>query len=221
MASREAIDVEQARELVSDQLLWPSVRTFLWAFASQIHPTWLADLKGDTSVPSPLPADSSPRVQHYILSRLGVEPCFHPFPKEDGSRLLLLDAETLDAVAKWLGALLCADALRHVTSGATVRALKSHLPGIYPEVFSYTVYFAGLHLPVKAAGNAEEVVALGYDYLLAALSGLPEPLLHRFQLKLPKTLSGSTAKHSPDPQALTCIEKLLKLKFPAAHQLCC
>ena len=87
---------------------------------------------------------SSPRVKRYVLSSLGVEPCFHRFPKEDGSRLLLLDGETLELIVKWLGALSCAGALRRVTNGATVRELKAALSGVYPEVFGYTMYFGSL-----------------------------------------------------------------------------
>ena len=32
--------IEEARELVSNRLLWPLVRDFLWDFSLQVHPSW-------------------------------------------------------------------------------------------------------------------------------------------------------------------------------------
>ena len=127
------ISMEDARALVGDAKLWPRVRNFLWDFAPQVHESWLE--------PNQLSLRDSPRVKRYILDSLGVEPCFHAFPKEDGSRILLLDGATLESAAKWLGALACAESLRRVTSGEVVRKLKSKLRGIYPEVFGYSAYF--------------------------------------------------------------------------------
>ena len=144
------ITIEEARELVSDGRLWPLVRDFLWDFAPQVHESWLEDLgretpderrEDETTTSRVSSFMSSPRVKRYVLDSLGVEPVFHTFPKEDGSRLLLLDGKTLESIVKWLGALSCADALRRVTDGATVRELKAALPGVYPEVFGYTMYF--------------------------------------------------------------------------------
>ena len=151
-----------------------------------------------------------------------MEPCFHAFPKEDGSRLLLLDVATLEALAKWLGALVCANALRRVTSGATVRKLKAGLPGIYPEVFGYTAYFGNL----VSRGTAEppgediaaEVAANGYGLLFSAFSKLPEPVASRAKFKLPRDLRVSD---SPCEIDLPVVFKLLKLKFPEAYELCC
>ena len=146
------ITMEDARALVGDAKLWPRVRDFLWDFAPQVHESWLGasvvkwlGSEGSTQLPhNHLTAQplnrltmSSPRVKRYILESLGVEPSFHTFPKEDGSRILLLDGANLESTAKWLGALACAESLRRVTSGEVVRELKSKLRGIYPEVFGY------------------------------------------------------------------------------------
>ena len=90
------IDIERARALVSDRMLWPRVRDFLWDFTPQVHPSWLeslpgcamsdaSDAKGMALVPSLM---SSPRTKRFILSSLGVEPCFHAFPKEDWQGIL-------------------------------------------------------------------------------------------------------------------------------------
>ena len=87
------ITLDEARELVSNRLLWPRVSEFLWDFAPQVHESWLE--------PKQLSLRDSPRVKRYILESLGVEPCFHTFPKEDGSRILLLDGATLESTAKW------------------------------------------------------------------------------------------------------------------------
>ena len=140
MAKETDITVEGARELVANKALWSRIRDFLWDFAPQVHPSWL----GDLGLPESL--NGSVRAKNFLLAQLGVEPCFHTFPREDGSRLLLLSGATLESVAKWLGALACADALRRVTDGAVVRGLKAALPGVYPEVFRYLPYFSKFDL---------------------------------------------------------------------------
>ena len=232
------IDIERARALVSDRMLWPRVRDFLWDFTPQVHPSWLeslpgcamsdaSDAQGMALVPSLM---SSPRTKRFILSSLGVEPCFHAFPKEDWSRLLLLDGTTLESSAKWMGALVCAGALRRLTDGATVRALKAALPGVYPDVFAYTAYFnrwiAGEleRLDGGSSGGSpvDRLVRCGMGSLFSFLAELPAPLQRRLRLKLPKTFSESV---SDDPIARrfddAAVSKLLKLKFSEAHALCC
>ena len=232
------IDIERARALVSDRMLWPRVRDFLWDFTPQVHPSWLenlpgcamsdaSDAKGMALVPSLM---SSPRTKRFILSSLGVEPCFHAFPKEDWSRLLLLDGTTLESIAKWMGALVCAGALRRLTDGATVRALKAALPGVYPDVFAYTAYFnrwiAGEleRLDGGSSGGSpvDRLVRCGMGSLFSFLAELPAPLQRRLRLKLPKTFSEPV---SDDPIARrfddAAVSKLLKLKFSEAHALCC
>ena len=259
MAEVAGIVIEKARELVSNQLLWPLARDFLWDFAPSIHESWIGGLEvwkfgcldvekdgsseGVASTPLNFQTSklqnlqTSPRVKRHILSSLGVEPCFHAFPKEDGSRVLLLDGATLESIAKWLGALACAATLRRVTDGATVRELKNALRGVYPEVFGYTMYFGSLEAwkfgsleegksegggPEKFGGM--EVEKVGCGILLQSLSALPAPLLHRLTLKLPKRMKGMEALNfqtSKLPNFQTSISKLLKLKFPEAYKLCC
>ena len=167
----------------------------------------------------------STRVKRFILDSLGVEPCFHDFPKDDGSRLALLDGATLLEIAKWLGALACADELRKVTDGETVRALKAALPGVYPEVFGYTAYFPQGDFQRRGAETQslpESVAALGCAILLAALANLPASLVSRLTFKLPKTLCASAPlREKKDTVTLSAILKLLKLKFPEAYSLCC
>ena len=251
--------IEKARELVSNRLLWPLVRDFLWDFVPSIHESWIGglevwksgcldvekdgNLEGEASKPLNLETSklqnlqTSPRVKRHMLSSLGVEPCFHTFPKEDGSRVLLLDGATLESVAKWLGALACTDTLRRVTNGSTVRELKNVLHGVYPEVFGYTMYFGslealkfgGLEERKSEGGGSEkfggmEVEKVGCGILLQSLSSLPAPLMLRLKLKLPKGLTDMEPPNfqsSKLPILQTSISKLLKLKFPEAYKLCC
>ena len=235
------ITMEDARVLVGDTKLWPRVRDFLWDFAPQIHMSWLDDLPHSAS----LREMKSPRVKRYILESLGVEPCFHAFPKEDGSRILLLDGATLESAAKWLGALACAESLRRVTSGEVVRELKTKLRGIYPEVFSYTAYFKDLDFQRRDAEtlSAQRISEDGCKMLFSVLSELPEPLITRMKLKFPKSLcelcvspllghplcgppsAGGYAplrlKERSSQTNLSAVLKLFKLKFPEAYKLCC
>ena len=245
----ENITIEKARELVGNAVLWPRVRDFLWDFAPQIHESWLETLKVEGLQVEGSSAQSSnfqlsdlqpstvhsTRVKRFILDTLGVEPCFHDFPKEDGSRLLLLDGATLLEIAKWLGALACAPELRRVTDGATVRALKAALPGVYPEVFGYTAYFGGFSSICASRRDAEpqrmdeRVLRTGYEILVSALGDLPASLVSRLAFTLPKKLcvsaplreTMSRRDEMKDTAARSGILKLLKLKFPEAHSLCC
>ena len=231
------ITLDEARELVSNRLLWPRVSEFLWDFAPQVHESWLE--------PKQLSFRDSPRVKRYILESLGVEPSFHTFPKEDGSRILLLDGATLESTAKWLGALACAESLRRVTSGEVVRELKSKLRGIYPEVFSYTAYFKENDFQRRDAEtlSAQRISEDGCKMLFSVLSELPEPLIRRMKLKFPKSLcelcvspllghplcgqpsAGGYAplrlKERSSQTSLSAVLKLFKLKFPEAYKLCC
>lgn len=210
------IDMEMARSLVGNATLWPRVRDFLWDFAPQVHGSWLEDLGRETL------DMSSPRVKKFILDSLGVGPCFHDFQKDDGSRLLLLDGATLEKIAQWLGALACAEELRRVTDGATVRALKAALPGVYPEVFGYTEYFRKLKVERLKAEKLtpQSVLATGVESLFFFVSRLPQPLSGRLALKLPRDLS--TINHSTIPLFnFSTLQLLMKLRFPEAYSLCC
>lgn len=229
------ITMEDARALVGDVKLWPRVRDFLWDFAPQIHMSWLDDFtqrsreaeSAETLVHSAISASlremKSPRVKRYILDSLGVEPCFHKFPKEDGSRILLLDGATLESAAKWLGALACAESLRRVTSGEVVRGLKSKFRGIYPEVFGYTAYFNVAAKNADTAKTPEEIVAIGFKMLFSQLADLPKSLVARLKFKLPKSLCELCVLCGKEECAVSrsAVLKLFKLKFPEAYKLCC
>ena len=215
--------IDDARALVADEALWPRMRDFLWDFTPQIHASWLEGLD------IPEGTAGNRRVKAYVLSSLGVAPCFHPFPKDDWSRLLLLDGATLEAIAKWLGAIVFADDLRRVMDGATVRALKASLAGVYPEVFGFTSYFSGIDLrrgdDAAAQGGdaptAEDVVSTGLAMIAALLASLPEAVGTRLKLKLPKDIRASAPLRLKPEACGKALAKLLKLKFPEAYKLCC
>ncbi len=224
------IDRDGARALVGNAALWPHVRDFLWDFAPQVHASWL----DDASLVSRFA--TSPRVKRLVLESLGIAPCFHAFPKEDGSRLLLLDAATLESLVRWLGALACAEELRKITDGATVKALKAALPGVYPEVFGYVAYFSNLDFQRRGAETPrveETVVRAGHEVLSVALSGLPAALVSRLKFKFAKDsafaslASRLVSEDGREPlaarraKAQAQVLKLLKLKFPEAYLLCC
>ena len=218
------ISMDEARALVADQALWPRVRDFLWDFASQVHESWL----GGLVAPNYQTLLASPRVKRHVLSSLRVTPCFHSFPKGDWSRLLLLDGATLEEIARWLGAVACAGDLRRVTDGATVRELKAALPGIYPDVFGYTMYFKGVDLAAKDAKSAkgrmsEDVVSTGLSIIVSLLDSLPEALSSRLEFKLPKGLCDLCVLcgENERPALDAAVKRLLKLKFPEAYKLCC
>ena len=220
MEKAEAITLDEARELVGDAALWPRMRDFLWDFAPQVHESWIESLKVEGST------IQSPRVKAYILESLGVEPFFHDFPKDDWSRLALLDGATLIEIAKWLGALACAEELRRVTNGATVRELKTALRGVYPEVFGFTAYFVELKaekLKVESL-TSESVVMIGMNMLLSMLPENPS-LLFRLKLKLPKTLTEKLSTFNVQTLNIKLpsakLRLLLKLRYSEAYSLCC
>ena len=79
-----------------------------------------------------------PKVKAYLVA--GGE--FELFPAKDPSRLKLVDGSTRAAIGKWLEALAAADGWRKIVDGSKVRELKAEYPGVYPDVFRYTAYFA-------------------------------------------------------------------------------
>lgn len=216
--NRTPPDIESARALVANAALWPHVRAFLWDFAPLIHPSHLSQVKA-------VGTDAAPRLKKYILSAHDVEPCFHGFPADDGSRLLLLGAETFDALAKWLGALARVPALRRVTRREEVAALKEALGDAYPAVFGYEAYFRSFPAAADAPGTApapEEILSDGYAQLASLLAPLPPPLLLRLRLRLPDGApwpEDGSALPSP-PLSLSKVLLLLKLRFPEAYALC-
>lgn len=236
MSKEPGITIEEARALVSDAALWPRVRDFLWNFAPQVHESWLEGLEWRKALDERLGGSeycaerimSTPRVRQFVLSSLGVEPFFHVFPKDDWSRLLLLDGATLESIVKWIGALAASGALRRVTGGAAVRSLKESLPGVYPEVFGYTEYFRKLKVEIvelkPEETTAESVIEIGRSLLFALVERLPAQMIGRLRLKLAKTQSA----HESDNSRLSGfdfqpsnLQLLLKLRFPEAYSLCC
>ena len=230
MLDEVKITMEEARDLVSDQTLWPLVRDFLWNFAPQVHKSWLDGLEVGKSVglteAQIADLSSTQAFKRFMLAQLGILPCFHAFPKGDWSRLLLIDGLTLESIAKWLGALACADELRRVTAGATVRELKSTLAGVYPEVFGFTMYFKGMGVVAKSVRDHDApvsgsgIVAVGTRLLSSLFENVPEPIVSRLKFKFPKSLGGLFGETAPRMDASFVI-KLLKLKFPEAYKLCC
>ena len=231
MQPEPSITMDEARELVGNTALWPRVRAFLWDFAPLVHPSHLSGVS-----PAVVERMDSPRVRRHVLGLLGVEPVFHPFPVDDHSRLLLLDGATLESIARWLGALSATDALRAVTGGPQVRALKTALPGVYPEVFAYAPYFRKFGLSDRLAEtDPERIAAEGRALLEALLGDLPAQLLLRLKLMLPADApapavgSGAdspesgTVDRSADSSAVVpaaILPLLLKLVFPEAAKLC-
>ena len=122
-----------------------------------------------------------------------------------------------------IGALACADELRRVTNGAAVRELKASLSGVYPEVFGYTMYFKEVDFQRgdEMQKGIEGIASIGFYVLLSLLADIPSSLVARLKFKLPKKLCDSATLRF---EAKTCdkvVSKLLKLKFPEAHKLCC
>ena len=94
------IDMDAARALVADRTRWPRVRDFLFDFPSRIHPSRLER----TALPSGIPELArTRRAKKYILDFFRVEPFFHTFPADDGSRIALLDFEDIDGAASHEG----------------------------------------------------------------------------------------------------------------------
>ncbi len=79
-----------------------------------------------------------PKVRDYLAA--GGE--FRSFSKGACNRLCLVDAETEQQIRLWLQALSHVEEWRTIVDGEKVRELKATYPGIYPEVFRYTAYFA-------------------------------------------------------------------------------
>ena len=226
MSDEASITVAEAREIVSDAAVWPRLRDLLWNFAPQIHPSWMEGLAIPVAQLMP-----SPRGRRVLLDTLGVEPCFHAFPRNDFSRLLLLDGEMLERLVKWLGALAVAGSIRRATNGEAVRAIKAALPGVYPEVFGYTMYFKELAGCGSATGDGTDPVAdakgaaaLGGGMVFAMMADLSAPLAARLRLKLPKSIGEPAARSDvkvPLAALRASVARLLKLKFPEAYSLCC
>lgn len=208
MSAAPAIDLDQARSLIRDERLWPLVAAFLWDFPSLLDPGRRKQTLAPLADAFP-PADDTPRLRALLMERLGLAPCFHDFPANDGSRLLLLPAPDYLLTATWLGALAHADDLRKVMDGAGVRELKAALPGAYPDLFRYTGYFhawrdklaaaAATAPAAKAEELASRIPTLGLRILATILRDLPQGLLDRQRLRFPATLDAAFAPIEDSP----------------------
>ena len=209
----QTVDMKDARAFVRDERIWPRAKRFLFAFAP------LADAgRVDAACGAGVAARrGSPRVDAFVCERLGVAPLFHFFPADDGSRLLLLPAETYRRIGLWLAALSRAGELRNVISGARVRELKSALPGVYPEVLKVAPYFHKWRLP---AADGDDFAAAGLRYLATALKGLPAGLLERQRLRFPAELDGAFAPLDGDVEFAE-VARLMQLQFTEEYALCC
>ena len=229
-----AISLADARPLVASPL-WPRIRAFLWDFASLCDPARLAAAAGGSGDAAPRSLDprSSPRLARAAERALGLSPFFHHFPATDASRLLLLSREDYDRLAQFLGVVAFAPALRRITAGADVRALRAALPGVYPATLAFTAYFRRHEplferlVPAGEAANPAVVCSAGHRLLAAALSDLPPALLLRQRLRFPEGSPADAAlarEASPDgrapsrpdsPAAFAAAKLALKLSNPA------
>ena len=249
-----AISLADARPLVAGPL-WPRIRAFLWNFASLCDPARLtaafeapssdgeeqAEEAGDPLVTrhsSLVTAEGllgSPRTARAAEQALGLVPFFHSFPATDASRLLLLSREDYDRLAQFLGVVALAPALRRVTAGADVRALKAALPGVFPATLAFTAYFRRHEplferlVPAGEAANPAAVLAAGHRLLAAALSDLPPELLLRQRLRFPAGSpadaalareAGSVPEASASGAALAAAKLALKLSNPQEYTTC-
>ncbi|MBR0505832.1 MAG: hypothetical protein IJJ84_10545, partial [Kiritimatiellae bacterium] len=146
-----------------------------------------------------------------------VTPLYHAFPADDGSRLLLLNAETYQRLGLRLAALARAEELRNVISGARVRELKAALPGVYPDVLKIVPYFHKWQLP---AADGDDFAVNGLRYLATALKDLPVELLGRQRLRFPAEREGGFAPLDGDVP-LAEVFRLMQIQFPKEYALCC
>ena len=242
VARRSSLGLEEARPLVAGPL-WPRIRAFLWNFASLCDPARLtaafeapssdgeeqAEEAGDPLVTrhsSLVTAEGllgSPRTARAAEQALGLVPFFHSFPATDASRLLLLSREDYDRLAQFLGVVALAPALRRVTAGAEVRALKAAVPD-YRETLAYAAYFHRFEALFKRFEPAEQaadpavensslvtrhsslpaaVLAAGHRLLALALSDLPPELLLRQRLRFPAGSPADQALGADDSSLVT------------------
>lgn len=95
-----------------------------------------------------------PKVRDYLAN--GGE-CVR-FPVGAKVRLKLVDDETRAKIDLWVEALARCEEWKSIVDGEKVRALKAEFPGVYPEVFRYSAYFA--KFKKVDAGNEEFIMLL-------------------------------------------------------------
>ena len=146
---------------------------------------------------------------------------FADFSEPGPARIMLLDAATIDKIARWVGVVVYSRQLGAITDGPGVRALKAALPGAYPDVFSFTAYFRNVPAAPKAGEfprlapdeRVEAVIAAGRSVILGAVcKDCPAPVLAAFTAKL--------GPAEPVESDSRFISTALKLKFPEAYRLC-
>lgn len=195
----DAAALSRWRELVrGDSPLWREISRFLFDFTS------LMDAERLRAAVSPLDSSllagegrAAVRLRRLVLARHGVEACSHAFPREDGSRIVLLEKSSLWCLAEWLGCLSCAPQLRKVILKSQVTALSSELALGYPAVFRREAYYQRWLERLRASSAeltssslwGEVVRGQGLRLLSAILSPLPSPLLIRFRLRFPESCS--------------------------------
>ena len=209
----QSIDMKDARALVRDERRWPLVRRFLFGFAPLADAARVDAACGDGTAAR----RGAPRVDAFVCERLGVTPLFHAFPADDGSRLLLLPAETYQNIGLWLAALARKEELRNVISGARVRELKASLPGVYPDVLKIVPYFHKWQLP---AADGDDFAVNGLRYLATALKDLPVELLGRQRLRFPVEREGGFTPLDGGV-SLEEVFRLMQIQFPKEYALCC
>ena len=261
VARHSSLCLAEARALVASPL-WPRIRVFLWKFEALCDPSRLAGEAGSEpgeTGSEPGEAGSEPGEAGGEPGEAGSEPgetpdrsvaghtwpaIFHPFPATDASRLLLLPRESYDLLARFLGVVALAPALRRVTAGAEVRTLKAALPGVYPEALAFAAYFrkhenlfkglepaepaasppvedpppAAPHssLVTRRSSLPEAVPAAGHSLLALALSDLPPELVERQRLRFP---AGSPADSALGDSSLAARHSSLAGEALAAARL--
>ncbi len=234
VARHSSLGLEEARALVASPF-WPRIRAFLWDFASLCDPARLAAAFAPAGGSGDFPRSlaDSPRVARAVERALGLAAVFHSFPATDSSRLLLLSREDYDRLAQFLGVVALAPALRRVTAGAEVRALKAALPGVYPEALAYAAYFGKCaplfkrFEPADQAANPAAVQSTGHSILAAALSDLSPELLLRQRFRFPAgspadaALGGASSPSEPQKEAAQAASLALKLFNPSEYRTLC
>ena len=86
---------------------------------------------------------------------------FALYPKGDYRRIEYLDDDMRRSVSLWLEALDHAAEWRTVVDGERVRELSRRYRGVYPEVFRYQAYFAGLAADDRA-GRVKRLLKLRF-----------------------------------------------------------
>lgn len=224
------------RSLLQDSSgLWSFVSQYLFDFASLLDRERLRD--AIAPLDSRMLAADSPcrkRLCRYALAKLGVEPCFHSFPKDDGSRILLLKTSQILVLAEWLGALSYEPALRRTIRGASVKRLEHELADSYPMVFRRSNYYKSWHERLWGSVGSQPreitepaiVKEHGMQLLMTILGALPQALLHRMILRFPMSMEKSFEpisgwKMAEDASDLKLLFSIIQNESREGWKICC